>query len=225
PFLFKMYDSVTAAVAAEIIRLHDLYEATNPVKKAGEEQRSSVPATHVGVWEMYRKKRRGPTVTGESRDPKAETREALDAFLTFLNATLFRKVNSILEQDLPELWERGLRAQARLDRFLGKEFAQRPALRFGPAFGCVAFKYGTSEIIHLDFSDDWRYLTWCMPVGEHWEGAFFVIPQFKIKIPVRPGKMYAVLAGVVAHCSTSITAGKRLILMGFMQKELLKRAD
>ncbi|KAJ7575065.1 hypothetical protein C8J56DRAFT_720141, partial [Mycena floridula] len=82
-----------------------------------------------------------------------------------------------------------------------------PALRFGPAFGCVAFKYGASEIIHLDFSDDWRYLTWCLPVGEHWEGAFFVIPQLKIRIPIRPGKIYAVLAGVVAHCSTPITSG------------------
>ncbi|KAJ7598159.1 hypothetical protein C8J56DRAFT_1038937 [Mycena floridula] len=225
PFFFRMYDSVTLAVSLEIVCLHDLYEATGPVKKDGEEQRSSVFATHVGVWEMYCRKRKGPMVTGESKDPKAETRAALDAFLTYLNAMLFQKVNSILQVDLPELWEQGLRAQARLDRFLGKEFAQRPGLWFGPAFGCVTFKYGTSEIIHLNFSDDLQYLTWCMPVGEHWEGAFFIIPQFNIKIPIRPGKMYAVLAGVVAHCSTLITVGKRLILMGFMQKDVLKQAD
>ncbi|KAJ7579430.1 hypothetical protein C8J56DRAFT_756713, partial [Mycena floridula] len=225
PFLFKMFDSVGPAVAAEIIRLHDLYEATGPRKKKGEEQRSSIPATHVGSWEKFRKKRKGPHITTESRDPKAETRAALDAFLGYLNATLFKKVNNILRHDHPDLWECGVRAAKRLDSFLGKAYAERPALRFGPAFSCVAFKYGASEIIHLDFSDDWRYLTWCMPIGEHWEGAFFVIPQLNIKIPVRPGKMYAVLAGVVAHCSTPITAGQRLILTGFMQKDLLKRAD
>ncbi|KAJ7573368.1 hypothetical protein C8J56DRAFT_804846, partial [Mycena floridula] len=182
-------------------------------------------ATHVGSWEKFCKKRKGPHITTESRDPKAETRAALDAFLGYLNATLFKKVNNILRHDHPDLWERSFRAAKRLDSFLGKAYAEQPALRFGPAFSCVAFKYGASEIIHLDFSDDWRYLTWCMPIGEHWEGAFFVIPQLNIKIPVCPGKMYAVLAGVVAHCSTPITAGQRLILTGFMQKDLLKRAD
>ncbi|KAJ7592586.1 hypothetical protein C8J56DRAFT_1045058 [Mycena floridula] len=225
PFLFKMFDSVGSAITAEILRLHDIYEATGPRRKQGEEQRSSIPATHVGAWEMYRKRRKGPNITTESRDPQVETRAALDAFLAYLNTTLFKRVNDILKNDHPDLWERGLRAQRRLDRFLWKQYAERPALRFGPAFACIAFKYGTSEIIHLDFSDDWRYLTWCLPVGEHWEGAFFVIPQLKIRIPIRPGKMYAVLAGVVAHCSTPTTGGKRLILTGFMQKDLLKRAD
>ncbi|KAJ7571980.1 hypothetical protein C8J56DRAFT_809930 [Mycena floridula] len=190
----------------------------------GEEQRSSIPATHVGGWEMYRRRRKGPTITTESRDPKAETRVALDDFLILLKATLIKRVNHILQHDHPELWARGLRAQERLDRFLRREFAQRPALRFGPAFACLAFKYGVSEIIHLDFSDDPRFLTWCMPLGD-WEGAFFVVPQLGIRIPIRPGKLYVVLAGVVAHCSTPITAGKRLILTGFMQKDLLRRAD
>ncbi|KAJ7579778.1 hypothetical protein C8J56DRAFT_1058794 [Mycena floridula] len=224
PFLFKMFDSISSAVAAEIVHLHDLYEATGPRRKKGEEQRSSIPATHVGASEMYRKRRKGPNITTESRDPQLETRVALDAFLTYLNATLFRRVNDILKTDHTDLWERVF-AQQRLDRFLGKQYAERPALRFRPAFSCVAFKYGASEIIYLDFSDDWRYLMWCLPVGEHWDGAFFVIPQLNIHIPIRPGKMYAVLAGVVAHCSTPITGGRRLILTGFMQKDLLKRAD
>ncbi|KAJ7573271.1 hypothetical protein C8J56DRAFT_1132068 [Mycena floridula] len=167
---------------------------------------------------------RGPRLLQSQEIPKRRPGRLLDDFLNLLKTTLFKRVNHILQNDHPELWARGLRAQERLDRFLQKEFAQRPALRFGPAFACLAFKYGASEIIHLDFSDDPRFLMWCMPLG-HWEGAFFVIPQLGIKIPIRPGKLYAVLAGVVAHCSTPITAGQRLILTGFMQKDLLRRAE
>ncbi|KAJ7575202.1 hypothetical protein C8J56DRAFT_741916, partial [Mycena floridula] len=90
--------------------------------------------------------------------------------------------------------------------WLAEDFKQRPAMYFGPAFACVAVKSGTSEIIHLDFSDDKRFLTWCMPVG-NWKGAYFVIPQFNLKIPIIPGHVYAVLAGVVAHCSTPVESG------------------
>ncbi|KAJ7587925.1 hypothetical protein C8J56DRAFT_785672, partial [Mycena floridula] len=181
-------------------------------------------ATHVGAWEMFRKKRAGPVITTETKDQSPETIAALDEMLVYLNRTLFKKVNTILQNDYPELWVCGQRAQARLSQRLKKAYTQRPALRFGPAFCCVAFKVGSSEVVHLDFNDDKRFLTWCMPVGD-WTGANFVIPQLGISIPILPGKMYAVLAGIVAHCSTPITSGNRLIFTGFMEKTVLQRAD
>ncbi|KAJ7580109.1 hypothetical protein C8J56DRAFT_795553 [Mycena floridula] len=92
-------------------------------------------------------------------------------------------------------------------RFLGEDLQARPAMHFGPAFCAVAVKSGTSEVIHLDFSDDKRFLTWCIPVG-NWTGGYFFIPQLGLKIPIIPGHIYAVLAGVVAHCSTPIQSGE-----------------
>ncbi|KAJ7578929.1 hypothetical protein C8J56DRAFT_1059773 [Mycena floridula] len=223
-FLFKSFHIISDIVNAEAAALAKAYLATQPKGKIESQRSAQSPSTHCGSWEGSRTLEEGPVITVESRMQKATTITAMDAMLTFMKEKVFRKVNTLLENECPEIWQRALRCDARLRRFLGEDFVKRPALYYGPAFACIAMKSGTSEVIHLDFSDDKRFLTWCIPVG-NWKGAYFVIPQLNIKIPIIPGHVYAVLAGVVAHCSTPIEAGERYIFTGFMHRNMLQRAD
>ncbi|KAJ7572540.1 hypothetical protein C8J56DRAFT_1068412 [Mycena floridula] len=224
PFLFKSFHIISDIVNAEATALAKAYLATNPKGKIESQRSAQSPSTHCGSWEGSRTLEEGPVITAESRMQKPKTIMAMDTMLTYMKEKVFQKVNIILENECPEIWQRALQCDARLRRFLREDFVNRPALYYGPAFACIAIKSGTSEVIHLDFSDDKRFLTWCIPVG-NWKGAYFVIPQLNIKIPIIPGHVYAVLAGVVAHCSTPIEAGERYIFTGFMHKNMLHRAD
>ncbi|KAJ7583945.1 hypothetical protein C8J56DRAFT_1054464 [Mycena floridula] len=224
PFLFKSFHIISDVVNAEATALAKAYLATKPRGKIESQRSAQSPSTHCGSWEGSRTLEQGPVLTFESRAQKANTITAMDTMLAFMKDNVFHKVNTILENECPKLWQHALRCDARLRRFLSDDFVKRPALYYGPAFACVAVKSGTSEVIHLDFSDDKRFLTWCIPVG-NWKGAYFVIPQLNIKIPIIPGHVYAVLAGVMAHCSTPIEAGERYIFTGFMHKNMLHRAD
>ncbi len=71
----------------------------------------------------------------------------------------------------------------------------------GPVVFSVAMKEGSSEKVHLDFSDDYAYLSWVIAVGD-WEGADFCAPQLGIRFPVCSGQMFAVRTRTLAHCSS-----------------------
>lgn len=118
------------------------------------------------------------------------------------------------------------RAYARVKSFgsLAQIYLERPALDFSGAFFTIAVKAGSSEKIHLDVNDDKMTWTWVFAVGD-WQGGEFCAPQLGVKIPIRPGQLFAVMAGVVAHCSAPVTNGYRLIFTCFSDKYLMSHSD
>lgn len=86
-------------------------------------------------------------------------------------------------------------------------------------------KEGSSELYHLDWNDDTDHPTIVIPVGPGWEGGEFCAPQLGIKIPIRPGQVFLVMARILAHCSSPVTAGRRLIFTCFADHTLLRKAD
>jgi hypothetical protein len=102
---------------------------------------------------------------------------------------------------------------------LGAELACRPALDFKGAFFTVAVKEGCSNIVHIDWSDGKKTMTWVWAVG-NWEGAEFVAPQLGIRVPVQPGHLFGLMAGVVAHFTTSLTSGRRVMFTCFTDQNV-----
>jgi hypothetical protein len=104
--------------------------------------------------------------------------------------------------------------------WLGKEIDKRPALDFKGAFFTVAVKEGSSEVIHIDWNDSENSVTWVWAVGD-WCGGEFCAPQLGIKVPIRPGQLFAVMARVIAHCSAPVTGGRRVIFTCFSDHLIL----
>jgi len=107
---------------------------------------------------------------------------------------------------------------------LAQAYLERPALDFLGAFFTIAIKEGASEIIHIDVNDDKMSLTCVIPIGD-WAGGEFCAPQLGIKIPVRPGQMFAVMTGVVAHCSAPVAHGRRPICTCFSDKFIMSHGN
>jgi hypothetical protein len=81
-----------------------------------------------------------------------------------------------------------------------------PALNFTGAFFVIAVKEEGSEIIHIDWSDGRKTMTWVFPVRD-WEGGKFVAPQIGVRVPIFTGHLFGVMVGTVAHFAASITSG------------------
>lgn len=111
------------------------------------------------------------------------------------------------------------RAYKRVQAWLGKELSLRPALDFNGAFFAIAVKEGVSEKLHIDFNDSKKTITWIWAVGD-WKGAEFAAPQLGIQVPVRPGQMIGVMAGVIAHVTTHKKSGRRVVFMCFTEQLL-----
>jgi hypothetical protein len=91
---------------------------------------------------------------------------------------------------------------------------ERPSLDFGGAFFAVAVKEGGSGLVHIDWHDCHAIWAFVFAVGD-WEGGEFCAPELGIKIPIRPGQVFAVLARVVAHFSAPVTQGRRIVFTCF----------
>ena len=117
------------------------------------------------------------------------------------------------------------RIYRRVQAWLGEELARRPALDFRGAFFSVAVKEGVSEKIHIDFNDCKKTITWIFPVGDWEKGAEFVAPQLGIRVPVRPGQMIGLIAGVIAHFTTPMESGRRVIFTCFTDQLLWMHTD
>lgn len=105
---------------------------------------------------------------------------------------------------------------------LRKEYGQRPQLDFGGAFFTVAVKEGSSERVHIDFNDDVKNVAFVVPFGD-FMGADLCLPQLNTRIPISPGQAIAFDAKLLAHCSSPITSGRRIILTLFTDYITLKR--
>ncbi|KAF8573929.1 hypothetical protein K439DRAFT_1268764, partial [Ramaria rubella] len=78
-------------------------------------------------------------------------------------------------------------------------FQKRPGLDFKGIFFCLAIKEGSSQIIHLDWTDHpWTY-AWVILIGEGWQGGELCLPQLGKKVPTRPGQVIAFTARTLAH--------------------------
>jgi hypothetical protein len=93
-------------------------------------------------------------------------------------------------------------------------------LDFHGAFFTVAIKEGVSEKIHIDFNDGKKTITWITAIGDWEEGAEFVAPQLGVRVPLRPGQVIGLMAGVIAHFTTPIKSGRRVIFTCFTEELL-----
>ena len=97
--------------------------------------------------------------------------------------------------------------------------AIRPALDFKGAFFTIAVKEGSSEIVHIDWNDGIKTMTWIFAVGD-WEGAEFVAPQLGVKVPIVAGHMLGVMSRTLAHLSTPIRSGRRVVFTCFTDQNI-----
>lgn len=105
---------------------------------------------------------------------------------------------------------------------LEAKFASRPNLDFDGTFFTVAVKEGSSEVVHIDFNDDCKNVAFVVPFGD-FTGADLCIPQLNTRVPILPGQMAAFNAKLLAHCSSPILGGRRIILTLFTDYITLKR--
>ncbi|PBK85983.1 hypothetical protein ARMGADRAFT_941228, partial [Armillaria gallica] len=77
---------------------------------------------------------------------------------------------------------------------------------------------------HLDFSDDYSYLSWLFTVGE-WTGAEFCAPQLGVNFPICASQLFAVRTRCLAHYSAPTISGRRVVFSCFTERMLLKRSQ
>ncbi|KAG1853094.1 hypothetical protein F4604DRAFT_1933366 [Suillus subluteus] len=164
-----------------------------------EANRSSTPAYHFGLWQVQQPQ---PMVTRATRMQTPEALKAIDKLLTAVRNHVTPKITAILGRHTPKQLERQRRAYQFIKNFtlLKDELIKRPALDFFGAFFAFAIKEGTSEITHIDWSDDINSITWLIALGE-WEGGYLVLPQegLERRIPIRPGDVFGFMARTLQY--------------------------
>lgn len=109
---------------------------------------------------------------------------------------------------------------ARVRKLLAIQLKERPVLDFHGAFFTVAVKEGSSEIYHVDWHD-WKWGYAYVIVFGDFEGGEFCAPQLGIKVPIRPGQIFCVMARVLAHCTAPVTGGRRLVITCFSDHNII----
>ncbi|KAJ7710308.1 hypothetical protein B0H14DRAFT_2646063 [Mycena olivaceomarginata] len=198
-----------------------------------EKQRSSTPAVHLGVWNLYSMK---PYVTADSRQKIAPARRTasakllaelkqkrvikqLDIFLGIIKNHVVPKLESLAEWHFDESTRIRHRIHQRVCATLRHKFRKRPNLDFGGLFFTIAVKEGSSEVLHVDWNDNLHMYTIIFAVGDY-TGGEFCIPQIGYRIPLRPGAVLAVRTRLLAHC-THVGSGRRLVFTCFTDSTLL----
>lgn len=92
-----------------------------------------------------------------------------------------------------------------------------PHLDFLGAFTTVAVTNGVSDVLHADRED--AGLTWVIPLGEY-EGGDLCIPQYGMRIPLKPGDAIAFHANILGHHSSELLSGNRLALTCFTDRNI-----
>ncbi|KAJ3755616.1 hypothetical protein EV360DRAFT_49434 [Lentinula raphanica] len=191
-------------------------------RQGRESNRSATPAIHVGIWEKYANQ---PRLTAETWKMQNHTVRALMAqSIGLLSTNIAPRMVSILRTFYPEVWERQQRALNRVRSVLAAELAEMAWLDFGGAFFAVAIKTGSSEIDHLDWSDDKYGLTWVSGVGD-WQGADLKAMETGWQFPLQPGD--AILANMrqMVHSASPIVSGQRITLTFFTCNFLARHSE
>ncbi|KAF8160296.1 hypothetical protein BJ912DRAFT_1026541 [Pholiota molesta] len=155
--------------------------------------RSSSPALHLGVWEVYRST---PCISTNSPQPE-EVIIAMDIFLNLIKKYVAPEISNLLQTHCPIQYARQMQAYNRVHQFLG------PELR--------------GILFH---SCNMHGITWVVPLGD-WTSGEFCAPQLGVKIPMRPGQILGVMTKLLAHCGAPVTGGRRVILTLFTDHFLL----
>ncbi|KAF9474886.1 hypothetical protein BDN70DRAFT_898616 [Pholiota conissans] len=182
--------------------------------------RSTTPALHLGIWEIFSSK---PFISANSRQTP-EVNKSIDIFLGLVGKLLAPKIGALLKEHCPDQYARQIQAYSRVKRILGPELVERPTMDFTGSFFSVAVKEGSSEKVHIDFNDDINGITWVVPLGD-WEGGEFCAPQLGYKIPIIPGQILGVMTKLLAHCGAPVTNGRRIVLTLFSDRFLLGHSD
>ena len=74
------------------------------------------------------------------------------------------------------------RAYNHVQAWLGDKLAKHPTLHFKGTFFTIAIKEGGSKILHINWSDGMKTITWVFAMGG-WEGCEFVAPQLGVRVP------------------------------------------
>ncbi|KAJ7228001.1 hypothetical protein B0H12DRAFT_1240353 [Mycena haematopus] len=189
-------------------------------------QRSTTPAVHLGVWGLPSQDR--IRITKDSKQPKDEVNVRLDEFLGVFQTEVMPKLVVVIEQYVPGYMRLQRRVSELVQRLLASEFAQRPNLDFTRLFTSIACKAGSSEILHIDWNDELSRYAIIVVVGK-FKGAHFCTPQLGIRIPVRGGSVLTVKTRLLAHCSTVVAHGDRLVFTCFTDcyiiGQILRDAD
>ncbi|KAF9020634.1 hypothetical protein BDZ89DRAFT_1138561 [Hymenopellis radicata] len=183
--------------------------------------RSAIPAYHFGVWQRTAPR---ALLTRESREQGPETIKALDALAECIK-NISLKLAQIMKEDMPNMYARGVACHQYVHSIphLAKQLKDRPAMDLGPAAFAFAIKEGSSEIAHVDFTDDYSFPNFVVPLGP-FTGAEFNCPQLGYRIPIHGGQVLASKARLVIHFSSPHT-GRRIAITLFTDSVLLKRAQ
>lgn len=73
---------------------------------SGKENRSSTPALHLGIWEVYSKR---PYVSEDSRAQAPGVIAAIDKFLYLIGELIAPKLNNLLKSQYPVQYDRQIR--------------------------------------------------------------------------------------------------------------------
>ncbi|KAG2045680.1 hypothetical protein BDR06DRAFT_965608 [Suillus hirtellus] len=224
PFLAARFEHmITKQGQKEILKAWKGLKWVGFKHHAREENRSSSPGLHLGVWEVQQS---FPKVTRDTRLQSPKTIQAIDRLFVVIGIHVVPKILALLKRYAPKQLDRQLRTNRVVKRLLRKEFLLMPSLDFNGAFFCLAIKDGTSEIIHVDWNDGLDTITWLIALGE-WEGGTIVIVYKGVerRIPLHAGSMFGFMSRTLPHFTTPVTAGCRTILTCFSDSNLLNRAS
>ncbi|KIJ94474.1 hypothetical protein K443DRAFT_125203 [Laccaria amethystina LaAM-08-1] len=202
PYLMLCCVSVVPPGQALLLAAWDCVKSVSPKQYIKREQsHSATPAYHWGVWE---KTQLTPYITSESSKQSVEAIAAIDKLLNLVGQRIVPKAIEMTQYYPPEQWKAQERAYNRVHAWLGDELAKRPALDFKGAFFTIAVKEGG--------------------MGD-WEGGEFVAPQLGVRVPIVPGHLFSMMSRTVAHFTTPITSGQRVVFTCFTDKNLWAHTD
>jgi hypothetical protein len=86
----------------------------------------------------------------------------------------------------------------------------------------VAVKIGSSEIIHVDYTDDPNQPSWTIPLTRNYVGGKFMAPQLGMQTPFLAGQAIAALTKIMPHAGSRVEWGDRLTITLFSPASLMK---
>ncbi|KAJ7229880.1 hypothetical protein GGX14DRAFT_343678 [Mycena pura] len=208
------------------MRLFDEVLALDPCFPSADEQRSSNPAIHLGVWSHYRMT---PVITGEMRqirlNPPSKREPVMRAFHNLCGAIkkhVLPKLTRLMDEYYPEQRRTRELVRKRIHQYLGEELKKWPHFDFDGVFTTIAVKEGATEVWHVDWGDPLARPTLVFCIGEY-TGGQICFPQLDSKVSFLPGSALAFLARLVGHCSAPHT-GRRIVFTCFTDNTLLEHA-